>query len=745
MCEAKGIKLETSVAHQQWQNGSAERVGGILMKGGRALMYGGNLPTRDWLRCVKNQSYIRNRMSNQKCIASGEGDTPFEQWEQQRFELSDLIDHFRVVGCLCYVIRPKNIRKKGDKLAYRAVFLGYADEDDIHQKAYIVRSLETGKTWTVAYNQVRFFEHHFPYPKESEDILITNNSSEFRQKIVRKNKHEQHNNEQEHSSDDDYDDQEPSEHSELSEYEDQDDLLTGESVLFDESINPDHMLEEAQEDITQLGKKLEYSNGRRKLRNQSNGQSNRYPQKHHQFKQSNVHATPDDDELLTHALERSGTSQSRICDNNHATKKKVTFSTEEEECAESVDLKNLYDESQTHVHDGDSPEISNCEDSTNESHNESLNKSKYATSRKASDDDSLSDEELFHVVRIEDLARAGPKRNGELLFLTGWNNGDKTWEPLESFLPHSAETLLKFLNNLSVHQRSVFKTRKQYRDLVNRISKIQTDVMAVEFSEETKMNMKKRIDETFQVLKAVVQKEEECLEDPQSLYEAQRCSDWGEFYNACKEEYDFFNDNKVWTLVPRPKGKNVVKVRWVFVRKRKDGKVVRWRSRLVCKGFTQKSGVDYDPSELYAPTMRSKSMNVLLVLAVQFNMKILQYDISKAFCHADCEEEVYIEQPAPFKIKGKEDYVYRLNKHIYGLKTSPSAYSKHMAKCMRAIGMKPADSDECLWVMKDDDKITYVLYHVDDILMTSNDEGMRKMVFERLRDDQKLLIREEGV
>ena len=138
-------------------------------------MYGGHLPKRDWLQCVKNQSYIRNRMPNQKCIASKDGDTPFEQWEQQRFPLNDLISHLRVIGCLCYVVRPKNTRKKGDKIAYRAVFLGYADDEDIHQKAYIVRSLETGQTWTVAYNQVRFYEKHFPYPSESEDILLRYN------------------------------------------------------------------------------------------------------------------------------------------------------------------------------------------------------------------------------------------------------------------------------------------------------------------------------------------------------------------------------------------------------------------------------------------------------------------------------------------------------------------------------------------------------------------------------------------
>ena len=33
-------------------------------------------------------------------------------------------------------------------------------------------------------------------------------------------------------------------------------------------------------------------------------------------------------------------------------------------------------------------------------------------------------------------------------------------------------------------------------------------------------------------------------------------------------------------------------------------------------------------------------------------------------------------QPPGFKIKGKEEYVYKLNKALYGLKQAPRAWSK---------------------------------------------------------------------
>lgn len=33
---------------------------------------------------------------------------------------------------------------------------------------------------------------------------------------------------------------------------------------------------------------------------------------------------------------------------------------------------------------------------------------------------------------------------------------------------------------------------------------------------------------------------------------------------AMKEEHDQIEKNKIWSLVPRPKDKNVIRIKWVF-------------------------------------------------------------------------------------------------------------------------------------------------------------------------------------
>ena len=60
------------------------------------------------------------------------------------------------------------------------------------------------------------------------------------------------------------------------------------------------------------------------------------------------------------------------------------------------------------------------------------------------------------------------------------------------------------------------------------------------------------------------------------------------------EEIEWIKRNKTWTRVPRPKDKNVIGTKWVFINKlNKHGEVSRNKERLVCKGYSQEEGIDY--------------------------------------------------------------------------------------------------------------------------------------------------------
>ena len=93
---------------------------------------------------------------------------------------------------------------------------------------------------------------------------------------------------------------------------------------------------------------------------------------------------------------------------------------------------------------------------------------------------------------------------------------------------------------------------------------------------------------------------------------------------------------------------------------------VRYKARLLAKGYAQKEGIDYN--EVFSPIVKHSSIRILLALVAQFNMELVQMDVKTAFLHGDLEEEIYITQPDGFKIARKENWVCKLKKSLYGLK-----------------------------------------------------------------------------
>ena len=84
------------------------------------------------------------------------------------------------------------------------------------------------------------------------------------------------------------------------------------------------------------------------------------------------------------------------------------------------------------------------------------------------------------------------------------------------------------------------------------------------------------------------------------------------------------------------------------------------------KGFNQRKGIDFD--EIFSPVVKMTSIRTVLGLAASFDLEIEQIDIKTAFLYGNFEEEIFMDQLEGFKVKKKEDYVYKLKKSLYSLK-----------------------------------------------------------------------------
>ena len=96
-------------------------------------------------------------------------------------------------------------------------------------------------------------------------------------------------------------------------------------------------------------------------------------------------------------------------------------------------------------------------------------------------------------------------------------------------------------------------------------------------------------------------------------------------------------------LVPSPANKNIVGTKWVFKKKlNENGKVIRNKARLVCKGYTQVEGIDFE--ETFAPVARLEAIIMFLAFSCYKNFKVYQIDVKSEFLNGKLEEEVCIEQ-----------------------------------------------------------------------------------------------------
>ncbi|BES91255.1 Hypothetical protein2 [Nesidiocoris tenuis] len=192
------------------------------------------------------------------------------------------------------------------------------------------------------------------------------------------------------------------------------------------------------------------------------------------------------------------------------------------------------------------------------------------------------------------------------------------------------------------------------------------------------------------------------LTGPKTFKEAIDDVGWRE---AIDKELNALENFKTWresdTL---PIGQKAIQTRWVF-REKSDGTK---RARLVVKGFQENTDL-----ESYSPVARMSTVRMLLAKAANENLPMTHLDVPTAFLHGELDHEVYIEPPEGTKYKN----VLRLQKALYGLKTSPRCWNKMFHSFMTERGFTRSPSDSCLYRQGN----VWLVLWVDDSLIVGKD------------------------
>lgn len=128
-----------------------------------------------------------------------------------------------------------------------------------------------------------------------------------------------------------------------------------------------------------------------------------------------------------------------------------------------------------------------------------------------------------------------------------------------------------------------------------------------------------------------------------------------------------------WTKIDRSEANSaqILDCMWVYVYKfNKHGFLNRCKARLVVRGDQERR---MNLENTYAATLATRSFRTFTAIAARFDLELKQYDAVNAFVHAFLDRPVFTRMPQGHAKVGK---IYRLNKALYGLRTSPLLWQK---------------------------------------------------------------------
>uniref|UniRef100_A0A2N9IEQ3 Reverse transcriptase Ty1/copia-type domain-containing protein n=1 Tax=Fagus sylvatica TaxID=28930 RepID=A0A2N9IEQ3_FAGSY len=192
--------------------------------------------------------------------------------------------------------------------------------------------------------------------------------------------------------------------------------------------------------------------------------------------------------------------------------------------------------------------------------------------------------------------------------------------------------------------------------------------------------------------------------EPRSYDEAMSSLACNEWMTAMKDEMESMRTNQVWELADLPPRRKSIGNKWVLKIKRKaDGSIDKYKARLVAKA-----------------------------MVASLDLELHQMDVKTAFLNGDLDEEIFMDQPIGFVVKGQERKVCRLNRSLYVLKQSFRQWYKQFHQKVISNGFLMIEEDHCVYV-----NIILSLY-VDDIQLAGNNKEFIKTIKEWLSSTFKM-------
>ena len=197
------------------------------------------------------------------------------------------------------------------------------------------------------------------------------------------------------------------------------------------------------------------------------------------------------------------------------------------------------------------------------------------------------------------------------------------------------------------------------------------------------------------------------LEPPARYSKIAGRSDSEAWYSACDREINGLLDNHFGELIPRPPGSKVIRTLFVLSKKVDGSAKARWVAADI-----QKAG---EPA-IYSPVALDDTFKMFCAVVAQEDLECEVVDVNQAFLKAFVDsDQIFVTQPEGYVIAGKESWVYRLSKSLYGLQQAPKLWNLELNGFLCSLGFAKSLADNCLYTRIQDGLKMLIVLHVDDL------------------------------
>ena len=194
---------------------------------------------------------------------------------------------------------------------------------------------------------------------------------------------------------------------------------------------------------------------------------------------------------------------------------------------------------------------------------------------------------------------------------------------------------------------------------------------------------------------------------------------------AMEMEMVILKEKHTWDLVLPPPDANVMESMWIYdIKWDGQGNQIKYKVRLVGKGYTQHFGINYNKT--WAAVARLESVQIAAAIAAKHNLKLWRLDFIGAYLNSTTKEDIYMKQPEGFIKAGLEDHVTKLLHTIYGTMQGGHDWYKTLCNTCDDLDYTTSQADPCIHIKEENENYTITITYTDNTFGASNSEEEEK-------------------